>query len=101
MDSITLLTNQSISTELLLEEKSCFHFSIRSATKCVHAINSLKAQIVCQLPRNNVRGCGRINSAESALGRKMDLLDSILGSMDKPPSLSKKEKERAMGECAD
>ena len=29
----------------------------------------------------------------------MDLLDSILGSMDKPPSLSEKEKERAKSEC--
>lgn len=29
----------------------------------------------------------------------MDLLDSILGSMDKPPSLSEKEKEKAKGTC--
>lgn len=28
----------------------------------------------------------------------MDLLDSILGSMDKPPSLSENEKKEAKGE---
>lgn len=28
----------------------------------------------------------------------MDLLESILGSMDKPPSMSEREKERAKGE---
>ena len=29
----------------------------------------------------------------------MDLLDSILGSMDKPPSLSEREKEKAKSRC--
>lgn len=41
-----------------------------------------------------------VDSARSITSAAMDLLDSILGSMDKPPSLSDREKEKAKGMLA-